>query len=836
MIGQTISHYKITGKLGAGGMGEVFLAEDTALSRRVALKFLPDSLCGVEEARQRFLREAQAAAALNHQNIVTIYEVAEHDGRPFFAMEHVDGKSLRDYCTEGKRTLDQLLGLAEQIGEGLEKAHRAGIIHRDLKPGNILINADGNAKIVDFGLAQVRGAARLTQTGSTLGTASYMSPEQAQGLPVDHRSDIFSFGAVVYEMLAGQAAFAGEHDAAIVYAIVHEDPAPLARYRPDIPDDIARLVSRCMAKEPEDRYQSAADLVADLRRLRRVSDSRSVPVVEPASKRKMLAVLPFENLGPAEDEYFADGITEEIISRLASVKELGVISRTSVMQYKGTRKAMREIGAELGADHILEGTVRWGKSKGGGSRVRITPQLIKVADDTHLWSDRYDRELEDIFDVQSEIAEQVIEQLNVTLVAPERAAINVRPTDNLDAYNAFLRGKEYANRPSYLRRNFDLALQMFMRAVELDPKFALAWAGIGLAHSNIYHHGYDRTDDRKAQAEQTVARAIELQPDAAEVRLARGLFLYRCYNDYDGALEEFEVASASAPNSSELWMYIGAVRRRRGEIVEGLESFKRAFELDPLSSTLPSEIGATLTLLHRFEEADQYFQRIIATAPDQVLAYLFRCDNYLSWKGDLEAARNTLEKLPRETSDDANLLFLNHRQLLFERRFAEALKLIGSTRLEMLVTQMGVGPKSLIRAQALFFLGREDEAREAYHNALRLLEEAIKEYKGDFRYHIALGRTYAGLGRKDNAIASGLRATELMPVTRDVMHGTMTVYDLAGIYASVNEPDRACELLGQILSKPSWFTRKYIQLDPLFDPLHGHPRYEALMAQEETVF
>jgi non-specific serine/threonine protein kinase len=836
MIGETVSHYKITHKLGAGGMGEVFLAEDTTLARRVALKFLPDSLSGVDEARQRFMREAQAAAALNHQNIVTIYEVAEHDGRPFFAMEHVDGKSLRDYCTEDKRTLDQLLVLAEQIGEGLNKAHQAGIIHRDLKPGNILINTDGNAKIVDFGLAQVRGAARLTQTGSTLGTASYMSPEQAQGLPVDHRSDIFSFGAVVYEMLAGQAAFAGEHDAAIVYAIVHEEPAPLARYRPDIPDDIARLVSRCMAKTPEDRYQSAADLVADLRRLRRVSDSRSVPVAEPASTRKMLAVLPFENLGPTEDEYFADGITEEIISRLAAVKELGVISRTSVMQYKGTRKPMREIGSELGADHILEGTVRWGKSKGGGSRVRITPQLIKVADDTHLWSDRYDRELEDIFEVQSEIAEQVIEQLNVTLVAPERAAINARPTENLEAYNAYLRGKEYANRPSYVRRNFELALQMFARAAELDHKFALAWAGLGLAHSDIYHHGYDRTDDRKGQAEQAVARALELQPDTAEVRLAHGLFLYRCHSDYDGALEEFERASASAPNSSELWLYIGAVRRRRGQFVEGLECLERAYELDPLSSTLPSEIGGTLTMLHRFEQADRCFERIIATAPDQVLAYLFRCNNFISWKGDLEAAREALEKLPRETANDPNVLFFLHRQLLFERRFAEALRLVDSTRLEMMVTQMRVDPKPLLRAQILSLLGKGDESRAAHQTALHILQEAIQARAGDSRYHMALGRTYAGLDRKDEAIASGQRATELLPVSRDAIQGTMALYEMAAIYVGVDEPGRACELLEQILSRPSWFTRTFVQLDPRLAPLRGYPRFETLMAQEEMAF
>lgn len=834
MIGERISHYRIESKLGAGGMGEVFLAQDTSLSRRVALKFLPESLCGIDEARKRFLREAQAAAALNHPNIVTIHEVAEHEGRPFFAMEYVDGKSLRDYCAVGERTLDELLQLAGQIADGLERAHRAGIIHRDLKPGNILVNADGNVKIVDFGLAQVRGAARLTQTGSTLGTASYMSPEQAQGLTVDHRSDLFSFGAVAYEMLAGQAAFAGEHDAAIVYAIVHEEPAPLARYRRDVPDEISKLVTRCMAKKPDERYQSAADLAADVRRLRRISDS--APAIKAAPKRKMLAILPFENLGAAEDEYFADGITEEIISRLAAVKDLGVISRTSVMQYKGTRKPMREIGAELGADHILEGTVRWGKGKGGTSRVRITPQLIKVADDTHLWSDRYDRVLEDIFEVQSEIAEQVTGQLNVALLAPERAAMNARPTDNLDAYNAYLRGKEYGNRPTYGRRDFTLSAEMFHRAVELDPQFAQAWAGLGLAHSNLYHHGHDRSDECKEHAQTAITRALALAPESAEVRLANGLFVYRCYKDYDTALSEFEWASAILPNSSELWLYKGAIQRRRGDFEDAVKSFTRAFELDPRNSILPSELGSTLTMLRRYEEADRLLERSIAMDPGQMLAYNFRCGNFIAWRGDLPAARAMLEHVIASDVNDSHTILFEFRQLMFERRYDDALACLEPIGDEIHNTQMGNFTKSSLLGYVYAARGETDHSHRACETALRAFTQYVKDNPGEFRGHMALGEVYAGLGQKDRAVASGLEAVASMPLSKDYIEGSFALYHLAIIYATVGESELACETIEKLLSIPSWFSRQHARLEPAFDRLHGYPRYEELIARQDRVF
>ncbi len=836
MIGQSIAHYNILEKLGSGGMGEVYLAEDMKLDRKVALKFLPDSLTQDPEARERLLREAKATSRLNHPNILTVYSVEQHDGRDYIVMEYIDGYPLDEFCKMHELPLRDLLGLTLQIGEGLLKAHESGIVHRDIKPTNILIDADRRARLLDFGLATFAGAVRLTQAGSTLGTAAYMSPEQAMSRDCDHRSDLFSLGVVLYEMIIGRLPFRGDHSAALIYAIVNEQPEPLVRYKTDVPDELQRVVAKCLAKRPEERYQSAADLVADLRSLRRDSESQPVRTIATTSTRKMLAVLPFENLGPADDEYFADGITEEIISRLAAVKELGVISRTSVMQYKDTRKPLREIGAELGADHILEGTVRWGKSRDGSSRVRITPQLIKVADDTHLWSDRYDRVLEDIFDVQTDIAEHVIEQLNITLIAPERAAIHIRPTDNLDAYHAYLRGREYMNRASYLERDFQLSVEMFNRAVQLDPNFAVAWADLSKAHSEMYHHGYDQSDARRDQSKQAMEKAEQLQPDGMETNFAKGLYYYRCHRDYTAALDEFERALSMTPNSAYLWLSIGGVRRRMGEFVTGLECLRRAFELDPLSRTILSEIGVTLTCLRRYEEADRCFQRSMEMAPDQTIAYVFHASNHLAWNGDLDSARKALESIPRDKAGDVHLFFFLYRQLLFERRFSDALEFVETLKSELLGTQPWAMAKSQLRGFCLRRLGQDKDAEQAYRTAIPQLESAIEANPDDFRLYSSLGLVYADLSDRSRAIENGERAVSLCSAAPDAIRDRVVQYQLATVCSAVGELDRACDVLEEIVSVPSWFSRKYIQLDPALDQLHGHSRFASIIAQDERVF
>ena len=439
MVGKTIHHYEILEELGRGGMGVVYKAEDTKLQRTVALKFLPLEVAGDDELRQRFINEARTASALNHPNICTIYSVEDGE-QPFIAMEFVEGKELRELIIRNSRfSIDNCLTYATQIAQGLQAAHKKGIVHRDIKPANIMVTDDGLVKVMDFGLAKMKGQPALTKTGSTLGTVAYMSPEQARNEEVDHRSDIFSFGAVLYELCSGRQPFAGDYEAATLYSVVHEEPEAL----PDgVPAELQRIVFKCLEKEVNNRYQSSAELLRELRQIQRkqvsdeFTDDKShrpraakkrmlLPATflgililavtgyflfvssqkEPAPERKMLLVLPFENLGPPADEYFADGITEEITSRLAGLHGLGVISRTSAIQYKNMEKTIAEIGEELGVGYVLTGTIRW--DRGGSNRVRVTPQLIRVSDDTHLWTRTYEKVLEEIFAVQSDIAEGV---------------------------------------------------------------------------------------------------------------------------------------------------------------------------------------------------------------------------------------------------------------------------------------------------------------------------------------------------------------------------------------------------------------------------------------------
>ncbi len=408
MIGKTISHYKILEKLGEGGMGVVYKAQDTKLDRIVALKFLPKHLLCDEEAKTRFVHEAKAASALDHPNIATIHEIDEVEGECFICMAYIEGQSLKELVRDKKLSIEEILRITIQIGEGLDAAHKRGITHRDIKSDNIMLTQEGTVKIMDFGLAKLKGAPKLTKTGTTTGTMQYMSPEQAQGMEVDQRSDIFTFGVVLYEMITGQLPFKGEHEAAIIYSIVNETPEPLARYKANVPEGLQRMVDKALKKDLSTRYQSSVDMVADLKGLQKETTTGvSIPskkktinqnivfigiailIVmigyvmlsnlltprekETITKRKMLAVLPFENLGSAEDEYFADGITEELMARLAAVEGLGVIARTSAMQYKNTDKNIKQIGQELGVEYILEGTVRWQRSVEGPSRVRVTP-------------------------------------------------------------------------------------------------------------------------------------------------------------------------------------------------------------------------------------------------------------------------------------------------------------------------------------------------------------------------------------------------------------------------------------------------------------------------------
>jgi TolB-like protein/Flp pilus assembly protein TadD len=871
MIGQTISHYKILEKLGEGGMGVVYKAEDTRLKRTVALKFLPPELMRDSEAKERFLHEAQAAAALEHPHICNIYEIDESEDQIFIVMSCFDGQTLKEKIESGPLKIEEALKIAIQAAEGLQAAHEKGIIHRDIKSSNIMINEKGQVKIMDFGLAKLKGQTKLTREGSTLGTAAYMSPEQAQGVDVDHRTDIWSLGVVLYEMITGQLPFKGEYEQAVVYSIMNEQPEPLTALRTGIPMELERIVNKTLAKVPSERYQHADDMVVDLRALLPLSGSLKSKVttkVKPQKKwltiaaaiiiillaagvgfllkkqtqapvpektagkikiahRKKIVVLPFENLGPPEDKYFADGITEEITSRLAAVSGLGVISRTSAVQYNRKGKTLTQIGEDLGVDYVLEGSIRWARGTGGKSRVRVTPQLIRVSDDTHLWSERYDRVIEDIFLVQSEIAKHVIHHLDITLLEPERRTLNARPTKNLEAYNAYLRGIEYIRRPSYIEETLQVALHMFKRAVDIDPDFTLAYVELSKIHSEIYFMGYDRTNERISKAKTALDRALQLQPELPEVHMALGYYHYWCHQTYEPALEEFSIARKGLPNDTSILHAVALIQRRQGRFHEAINNMKSAIDLSPQNARLAFELGLTNSLFRQYSQAELEMDRSISLAPDQIYAYLYKAFNYWAWKGDLGKARTILEKMPQK--NEVNSIYFWYLQESFERNYPEALTRLSSTSSEIINRQELFIPKSQLAGYIHQYLKKPELARISFDSARILLEKEMKKQPDDPRIHSSLGIVYAALGRKEEAVREGKRALELYPVSKDALLGPNRVEDLAHIYVILGEYDIAIDNLEYLLSIPSYISVPLLKLAPKWDPLRQHPKFQGLL-------
>jgi len=854
--GTRISHYSVIERLGAGGMGEVYLAEDTELPRRVALKFLPAHLVEDEEAKARFVRGAQATVSLDHPNIVTIYEIGEFQGRPFFAMKLVEGPTLRDYCATHDFTIDDLIALAIQICEGLGKAHAAGVVHRDIKPTNIMIDADGRPVLLDFGLATVRGVEKLTRTGSTMGTVGYMSPEQVLAKKVDARSDLFSFGVVLYEMITARQPFKGEDQAASLHAITHDVPEPLARFKTGVPERLQFVVSKLLEKDPALRYQDAAGVISDLKRVA-VSAGQSSweklfprPVVLGAlalivillagmlakfiirpgrDGPVMLAVLPFENLGAAEDEYFADGITEEILTSLARLSGLGVISRSSAMKYKDTDKDLRQVGRELGVDYILEGTIRWDKS-GGASRVRINPELICVDTRTSAWSGSFDKVIKDIFLVQSDIARQVAEALNVTLLESEQQAIDRPPTNNTEAYDYYLRGNQFVSASA---KDLCNAEEMYNKAIAVQPDFALAYAKLGYVHTQMYWWYHDTSPERLAAAKQAIDRALELSPDLAEGQFSLAWYYYHGLRDYDRALAMFLAARKGQPNNSRLFKAIGLVQRRQGRWFEAIDNLERAMELDPRNADNINELAGTLISVRRYPEAEALFDRAIGLAPDLQWAYNQKCLLYLLWDGDTKRARGVI-KTALEASE--RWPFLTYLEITLDKidgDYHHALSLLTVPGSAYAIGGTDTAEFYCIKAEIIQHL--HPEMKNAYCDSARIfLEQTVATAPDEPYFRLFLGRVYAGLGRKDEAVREGLRAVELFPISSDAFQATDFVAALAEIYTLVGEDDLALDQLDYLLSIPSWVSIPYLQIWPEFAPLREHPRFIELMRKHAT--
>ena len=598
MIGKTVSHYKILEKLGEGGMGVVYKAEDTKLDRFVALKFLPPHLGKEEEEKERFIHEAKAASALDHHNICTIHEVNEtEDGQMFIAMSHYEGETLDRKIKQGPLKLEGALDIAVQVAQGLEKAHKKGIVHRDIKPGNLLVTEDGVVKILDFGLAKLAGKTKMTKAQTTLGTVAYMSPEQAQAEEVDHRTDIWSLGVVLYEMVIGQRPFRGEYDQSVIYSIMNEEPQPLTGLRTGVPMELERIVKKALTKSPDERYQNVSDLLVDLKKFTKELESG---ISEEKSKRKSvpsIAVLPFVNMSAdPEQEYFCDGMAEEIINDLTHIEGLHVVSRTSAFMFKGKNVNVREIAKELHVDNILEGSVRK-----AGNRLRITAQLIKVADGFHLWSGKYDRNMDDIFEIQDEISLAIVENLKVKLLGKEKDAVVKRHTEDLEAYNLYLKGRFYTE--MLTPKGFEKAIECFEKALQKDNNYAKAYVGMGMVFRFITLFGNVSPNDVVPKIRANAEKALEIDNTISEAHCLLAI----CHTTYDWdwprAEEELQLALNMNPNSSFVLFYHSIFYTFTERHDRAVAAAKRARELDPLSIFINFIVGQSLYFARRYDES-----------------------------------------------------------------------------------------------------------------------------------------------------------------------------------------------------------------------------------------